>query len=522
MRCLYAASEVAGFAKTGGLADVVAALPRALAQRGHDCAVILPLYRGVRTGKRPLEPTGLTFGVPFGNRLASGSLWRSTLPDSTVPVYLVEQPHYYERDDPAAGSSIYQFTAPDGARRDYPDNCERFVFFQQAVLEALRLLDWWPDVLHNNDWQTGLIPVYLRELYSRHPTPELRPLYRRIRTLFTIHNMAYQGVFWHLDMPLTGLPWRLFNTDALEFHGHINFLKGGIVFSDLLNTVSPTYAREIQTPYFGCGLHGVLAQRAKRLFGIVNGVDYRIWDPAVDRHIATNYTVEAVALGKPKCKLALQRRYGLAEEPRTPLLGMVSRLVDQKGLDLLGKTAAALLQEHTQLVVLGEGDPVYHRMLQDLRTRHPQQVGVTLAQDEPLAHQIEAGADIFLMPSLFEPCGLSQLYSLKYGTVPIVRATGGLCDTVADATPERLAAGTATGFAFIPDSPAAFLEAVERALRLYRFDPAGWLALMQTGMRQDWSWARSAAEYERLYERLQGESWGEAHEPRTVGRPCSC
>jgi starch synthase len=502
MRCLYAASEVAGFAKTGGLADVAGSLPRALARRGHEVAVILPLYRGIRTGKQPLAPTGLTFNVPFGNRISSGSLWRSTLPGSDVPVFLIEQPHYYERDDPAQGRGLYQFTDGTGRRRDYADNCERFLFFQHGVLEAIRLLNFWPDVLHNNDWQTGLVPVYLRELYPRHPALELRPLYARIRTLFTIHNMAYQGLFWHLDMPLTGLPWRLFNPEQLEFHGHLNFLKGGIVYSDLINTVSPSYAREIQTPYFGCGLHGVLAKRARQLFGIVNGVDYGTWNPATDRHLPANYDVANVPAHKPLCKQAVQHHYGLPEEPRTPLLGMVSRLVDQKGLDLLGQVVPAMLQQHTQLVVLGQGDPHYERMLHGLRERYPRQVGITLAQDEPLAHRIEAGADMFLMPSLFEPCGLSQLYSLKYGTVPIVRATGGLCDTVADATPERLAAGTATGFAFVPDAPAVFLQAIERALALYRNDPERWLALMRTGMRQDWSWERSAAEYERLYSLL--------------------
>src|SRR5262245_34792396 len=243
MRCLYVASEVAGFAKTGGLADVAASLPRALARRGHEVAVILPLYRGVRAAGRPLTPTGLQFTVPFGNRLSAGSLWRSTLPDSDVPVYLVEQPPYYERDDPAQGRGLYQFTDGDGRKQDYPDNCERFVFFDQAVLEAVRLLDWWPDVLHVNDWHCGLIPVYLRELYPRYPVPELRARYQKIRTLFTLHNVAYQGIFWHLDMPLTGLPRRLFDPECLEFHGHLNFLKGGVVCADLVNTVSPTYAR---------------------------------------------------------------------------------------------------------------------------------------------------------------------------------------------------------------------------------------------------------------------------------------
>ena len=301
------------------------------------------------------------------------------------------------------------------------------------------------------------------------------------------------------------MPWSLFNHEELEFHGHINFLKGGIVFADSITTVSPMYSREIQTPYYGCGLHGVLAQRSHDIHGIVNGVDYRIWDPAVDPHLAANYDANHVQQGKAACKKALQNHYQLPEKPRLPLLGMVSRLVDQKGLDLLGQSANALLQHDLQLVVLGEGDPKYHAMLLELRKRYPGRVGVKIGQDEKLAHQIEGGADVFLMPSQYEPCGLNQLYSLKYGTVPLVRATGGLADTVVDATAQNLASGRATGFAFLPYTPAAFLETVHRALCLYCDHPERWPALQQTGMRQDWSWDRSAAEYEKLYRKVSRE-----------------
>jgi starch synthase len=495
-KLFLAASEVAGFAKTGGLADVAGSLPRALANRGHECAVILPLYRSIRTGKTPISATEHTFSIPIGNRTVSGRLWQSVLPASSVPVYLVEQADFFDRDDPVRGQGLYQFTLPNGQKRDYSDNCERFIFFDRAVLETMRLLDFWPDVVHLNDWQTGLVPVYLREVY-RH-----RPGYDGVRSVFTIHNIAYQGIFWHLDMPLTGLDWRLFNHQQLEFYGRLNLLKAGIVFSDGITTVSPTYAREIQTPYYGCGLEGVLAERHDRLFGIVNGVDYREWNPATDPNLAATYDVQSVGKGKPLCKAALQRRFGLAEQPRTPLLGMVSRLVEQKGLSLLGRAADAILQGDTQLVVLGEGDAVYHRMLLDLQGRHPHRVGITLGFDDPLAHQIEAGADIFLMPSQFEPSGLNQLYSSKYGTPPVVRATGGLADTITDCTPETLAAGTATGFRFVSYTPATFLETVRKAVELYRQYPEKWLQLMQTGMQQDWSWDRSAAEYERLYSRI--------------------
>jgi starch synthase len=499
LRCIYVASEVAGFAKTGGLADVAGSLPRALADRGVDCAVFMPLYHGVRTGKVPLERTEIKLEIPVGDRTVSGSLWRTVLPDSNVSVYLVDQPGYFDRDDAKHGRGLYQFTHADGRKSDYHDNCARFVFFCRAVLDAIYLLDFWPDVLHINDWQAGLIPVYLEEIYSKHGAESVRAHYQRIRTLCTIHNLAYQGLFWHLDMPVTGLPWRLFNYEALEFHGRINFLKAGIVFADLINTVSPTYAREIQTPYFGCGLQGVLLQRKDRLSGIVNGADYRVWNPATDHFLAANYDADSMPTGKPLCKMALQQECGLTVSPRMPLVGIVSRLVDQKGLDLITSMAPTMLGRDTQFVVLGEGDSRYHDMLLSLQRRHPGQMHVSLKLDEGLAHRIEAGADIFLMPSQYEPCGLNQLYSLKYGAVPLVRATGGLADTVADATPENLAAGTATGFSFVAYTPATLMGVIDRALSLYRHEPATWQKLQQTGMRQDWSWNRSAAEYERLY-----------------------
>jgi starch synthase len=501
LKCLYVASEVTGFAKTGGLADVAAALPPALAQLGVECAVMMPLYGFIQRSGVPLEPTDHRFSVPIGKDAIEGRIWRGRLPDSSVAVYFIEQPDYFERVDPAKGKGLYQQQTADGLN-DYSDNCARFGFFSRAVLEALPQLGYWPDLLHLNDWQTGLTPVYLREFYQRHPRTDLRRSYERIRTVFTIHNLAYQGVFWHLDMPLLGLPWRLFHRDALEFHGHINFLKAGLVYADLLTTVSPTYAREIQTAYYGCGLQGVLMQRSDRLAGIVNGIDYRVWDPANDRHVATRYSIDTVAEGKPRCKAALQETFGLDREPRTPLLGVVSRLADQKGIDLLMKAAPSLLLQEVQLVVLGQGDPRYQDMLVQLRKHFPRQVGVRFELSEALAHQIEAGADAFLMPSQYEPCGLNQLYSLRYGTVPVVRATGGLADTVADATDINLGAGRATGFSFIPYHPVAFREAIDRALRLYRERPQLWRHVQQTGMRQDWSWSRSAVEYERRYRAL--------------------
>jgi starch synthase len=497
LKCLHAASEVAGFAKTGGLADVVGSLPVALKARGIECAVLMPLYRACR--KQAVEPLEHRFRLPIGDRMIEGRLWRGTLPGADVPVYLIEQPEYFDRDDPATGQGIYQFTDAAGDKADYFDNSQRFGFFSRAILEALRLLDFWPDILHLHDWQTGLAGVYLRELYRKHAKPDLRHRYAGVRTVFTIHNLAYQGAFWHLDMPTLGLPWRLFNMDQLEFHGQLNFLKAGLVYADLLTTVSPTYAREIQTRMLGCGLHGVLMQRSNRLFGIVNGIDDNVWNPATDPHLAAKYGVTDLAAGKSRCKAALQTHFKLDADPKTPLLGIVSRLAQQKGLDLVEAIAPGLMKQGVQLAVLGDGDKQYRDMLLQLRQDFPRQVGLHLGYSEPIAHQIEAGADIFLMPSQYEPCGLNQLYSLKYGTPPVVHATGGLADTVVDATPANVAAGKATGFSFVPYSPAAFMAALDRCLAMYRGDPTGWRQLQVNGMRQDWSWHRSAAEYERLY-----------------------
>jgi starch synthase len=501
LRILFAASEVAGFAKTGGLADVASSLPRALAQRGTEAAVVMPLYRSCRNAGLPLELVKTPLRVAMGNKLVEGRLWKSALPGSNVPVYLIENNGYFDRDDAALGCGLYQFTRPDGQKVDYPDNSERFVFFNRAILEMLGLLDYWPDVLHGNDWQTGLVPVYIKENYAKMSKPAHRARYERIRTVFTIHNLAYQGVFWHHDWPLLGLPWRLFHFEHLEFHGRINLMKAGIVHADGLTTVSPTYAREIQTLYYGCGLQGVLLNRASKLTGIVNGIDDQFWDPATDPLIPKNYDASALA-GKAECKLALQRRHGLTADARTPLLGIVSRLASQKGLDLVLALAPKLLANKAQLVVLGTGDAVYHDAFRALAKANPKHIGVALAHDEGLAHQIEAGSDFFLMPSQYEPCGLNQLYSLRYGTVPIVRATGGLADTVVDATPANLAAGRATGFTFVPFTADALFEAISRGLTMYREQPETLRALQAAGMKQDWSWNHSAGEYQNVYQNL--------------------
>jgi starch synthase len=501
VRVLFAASEVVGFAKTGGLADVAGTLPLALAARGHRVAVILPLYRCIRTGPHQLRPTHAAFTIPLGVRSLSGRLWQSTLPDSDVPVYLVEQPELFERDDHAAGRGLYQFADADGRKHDYPDNAERYIFFCRAILEALPQLDVHFDILHCNDWQTGLVPVYLRELYGRQSHVNARA-FAGVRTVMTIHNIAYQGQFPAATMSLTGLHQRLFNHRQLEFYGNLSFLKAGCVFADWLSTVSPRYAEEVQTMVFGCGLEGVLTERRAVLTGIVNGVDYAVWDPATDPHIAANYDADTVFERKPACKLELQANYGLPSRPEAPLLGIVARLVEQKGVSLLIQSAHELLSHDIQLVVLGEGDPVIHRQLAQVRAHFPQKVGLMVGFDEGLAHRVEAGADLFLMPSQYEPSGLNQLYSLRYGTAPVVRAVGGLYDTITDTTAETLSAGTATGFRFGPYTATAFQQAVHRALACYHYQPEAWRQVVRTGMRQDWSWHRSAADYEHLFERL--------------------
>jgi starch synthase len=499
---VFASSEVVGFAKTGGLADVAGYLPLALQRRGHRCAVIMPLYAAVRRGKIPIEPTEHVLAVPLGKTIMPSRLWKAKLPDSDVTVFFIEHADFFERDDPARGMTIYQRTLSDGRKVDYADNCARFTFFCRAIMEALPYVGFPIDIIHANDWQTGLISAYLRDTY-RH-----RAEYRRMRTLFTIHNMAYQGAFPHEYFHLTGIDFRYFNPYQLEFYGQFNFLKGGIVFSDWVNTVSPTYANEIRTSTFGCGLEGVLNERRDRLSGIVNGVDYASWNTSTDPLIAKNYTIENFAEGKKACKESLQRYFKLPTEPRIPLLGMVARLVEQKGIDLVVKAADDMLKLPVQLVILGDGDPIYHTKLEAIRDRYPNQVGLYLGFDEKLAHQIEAGSDLYLMPSLFEPSGLNQLYSLRYGTPPIVRTTGGLADTIIDATEESLRASEPTGFRFQAYTPPALAGTVRWATHLYHDRPETFASIIRNGMRADWSWDRAAQSYEGIYHRLVTEREG--------------
>jgi starch synthase len=482
MNVVFVASEAVPFAKTGGLGDVAGALPRALAKQGHTVTVFLPCYRRVWSAGAEIFPAGITVRIPMGARSVEGKVFKSRLPGSNVLVYLIDQPRYFDRD------ALY---GSDG--NDYDDNCERFVYFNRAVLESIQALDIRPDIIHCNDWQAGLIPVYLKTVYER--VPELSS----VGALLTIHNLAYLGLFPHWEMALTGLDWHLFNWRQLEFHGKLCFMKAGLVFADKLSTVSPTYAREIQTPRLGSGLEELLRYRQTDLHGIVNGIDTEAWSPTNELMLATRYEAADVGEGKATCKAWLQRKSGLAERPGVPMFAQIGRLDPQKGWDLLAEVAELLLEQDVQLVVLGEGHPKYHGLLKDLERKHAGKFWVHLGFADDLAHQIEAAADVFLMPSLFEPCGLNQLYSLAHGTIPVVRATGGLADTVIDASPENLANGTATGFVFIEPTPSALWAAIERVLALWP-DRTAWLQLQRRGMTADWSWERSAREYVELYQ----------------------
>lgn len=493
MKILFAASEVVPFAKTGGLADVAGALPRALARLGEDIRVVMPKYRVVDEAQHRLRPTGLTLEVPISGRTETAEVLEGRLDgaahrdsglrgpgDGGVPIYFLRADRYYDRD------GLYGV-----AGQDYPDNAERFVFFSRAVVELARQGPFRPDLFHCHDWQTGLVPVYLESLYARDPDVG------GAASVFTIHNLGYQGLFWHYDMHLTGLGWELFTPEGIEFWGKINFLKGGLVFADMLTTVSPTYAKEIQTPEMGHGLDGVLRARADRLVGILNGIDYDEWNPATDPHIAKNYTPRALA-GKKACKADLQRTFGLPAEPKTPLFGVIARFAEQKGCDLVASVLPALVERGTQLVLLGVGDPTYEDLFRNAAARWPRQVGARIGYDNVLAHKIEAGADMFLMPSRYEPSGLNQMMSLKYGTVPIVRATGGLEDTVIDVDQGE----GGNGFKFREYDAGAFLAAIDRALALYR-NTRAWQALMRRGMAADHSWDVAARRYLEVYRRAR-------------------
>src|SRR3954466_1879613 len=477
MRITFAASECVPFAKTGGLADVVGALPRALAAMGHEVAVFLPRYRQTKLANPKTLIRSVT--VPYDDKYRFCSVLDGGSKDE-AKFYFIDYPYFFDRD------GLYQ--TPAG---DYSDNAERFSMYCRAVLEASKQLGV-PDVFHCHDWQSALVPVMLRTHYGEDP------LLNHIPTVFTIHNMGYQGVFASETLPLLTLPWDLFTMDKMEFVGRVNFLKGALVFSDFVTTVSKKYSEEIQTSEYGFGLEGVLRARASTVTGILNGVDYDDWSPERDKLIAANYSAASLD-GKALCKKDLLEQFGLASaDPKLPVIGVVSRFATQKGFDLIAQVADRLVREDAITVALGTGEKDYEDLFRKLAQAFPRKFGVKVGFDNTLAHKIEAGADMFLMPSRYEPSGLNQMYSLKYGTVPIARATGGLDDTIES---WDTASGKGTGFKFSAYSGAALLNCIHEALRAFK-DQSGWQKLMLNGMNKDFSWTASAREYVKVYEKL--------------------
>jgi starch synthase len=472
LRILFAASEGLPFSKTGGLADVIEALPKALVAQGHELAVVLPRYRGIKTSMVVMP----SVTIPLGGRLRFPSIADGTMLNG-VRYFFVDDPGYFDRD------GIYGNSAGD-----FPDNAERYSEFCRATIEIAKHV--WPaDVIHCHDWQTALVPVFLRSLYAADP------LVKDLPVIFTIHNLGYQGHFPAAVLDRAGIPAEVYHPAGLEFYGIVNLLKGGLVYSDYLTTVSKKYAEEIQTPEFGYGLDGVVRSRRDHVVGILNGVDYSVWNPEKDKFVAAPYSAKDLT-GKHACKKDLLEIFGLSPEyENRPVLGIVSRFADQKGFDLIAAIAKDLMLEDVILTVLGTGERRYEELFETLANEFPGRVGVRIGYDNELAHKIEAGADMFLMPSRYEPCGLNQIYSLKYGTVPIVRATGGLDDTVESFDVEH---GTGTGFKFEPYTGVALLDAVRLALHHFA-DERIWKRIQLNGMSRDFSWKRPATEYAKLY-----------------------
>ncbi len=473
MKILFVASEGLPFSKTGGLADVVEALPKALVAAGHEVAVVLPRYRGSKSSTVIMP----SLTVPMGERLRFPAIADGTLV-AGVHYFFVDDPEYFDRP---------QLYGEKG--QDYPDNAERFAEFCRCAIETAKHI-WRPDVIHCHDWQTALVPVLIRSQYTDDP------LLRGIPVILTIHNMGYLGLFPRAVLAQIGVPGSLFHMEGLEFFGDVSFLKGGLIFSDYLTTVSRKYAQEIQTTEYGCGLDGVVRDRGANLRGILNGADYSQWSPETDTFIAANYSKKNLA-PKRICKKDLLEQFRLpGENMSRPLVGIVSRFADQKGFDLIAEKAGEILKENIALVALGNGEAKYEQIFRDLAAAHPQRVAVKIAYDNAIAHKIEAGADIFLMPSRYEPCGLNQIYSLRYGTVPVVRATGGLDDTIEQFD---VGHGTGTGFKFGPYTGEALASCLRQAIDMYSHDKI-WQRIQLNGMAKDFSWKASAGEYLKLYE----------------------
>lgn len=474
LKILYVSSEIAPFAKTGGLADVSGALPRALTALGHDVRSVMPKYISVReTGMARLDTAPLQ--VTMHNGVHGAALWKSEVTGS--PVYLLENTEYYHRDE------LYGI-----GNRDYPDNLERFVFLCKAALACCRSIDFYPDVIHCNDWQAALMAALVKTADPGDPEHPFAGQ-KQPAVVFSIHNLAYQGLFPESFWPVLTLPRRYYDFD-FEFYGQINLMKSAIIYSDAIHTVSPTYAREIRTTDLGFGLQGVLQARNQDIFGILNGVDDGEWSPKTDPYTYGIHFSAEDPSGKRRIKTALRAEFGLPNPDEVPLIGIVSRLVEQKGIDLVMGCAERLLGLNTQIFILGYGEQRFHDYFEWLLRTYPDRVRLYIGFSNALAHKIEAGGDLFLMPSRFEPCGLNQIYSLKYGTLPIVRHTGGLADTIEDGI---------NGFSFYDENPDALLDAVDRACAIFRHEPGRWAKMMRFAMNQDFSWKTAAEHLAQVY-----------------------
>ncbi len=485
LNILFVSSEVEPFAKTGGLADVSGTLPQVIKDSGHEIRIIMPRYGSISERKFKLHDVIRLkdIEVPIGNEKKIANVNSSFIANvkSKVQVYFLANKEMYERP------GIY--TSPD-SKKDYADNDTRFIFFCRGVLETLKRLGWQPDIIHCNDWQTGLIPAYIKTIYNNDP------FFKHIKTVFTIHNLAYQGTFPATSFEKTGLPESEFTKEGVEFYGKLNFMKSGLMYSDVITTVSEKYAEEIcSSEEFGCGLEGVLQKKKSHLYGIINGIDYNIWNPETDEHIVKRFDVRTLE-GKVENKKELLSKFGLTFKENVPLLGIISRLVDQKGLDLIKEIADDMMKLDIQFVMLAAGEKKYQEYFESMHKKYGSKMGVFIGYNDDLAHLIEAGCDMYLMPSRYEPCGLNQLYSLKYGTVPIVRATGGLDDTIQD-----FDGNTGTGFKFKKYDSKELLKTIQRALKTYQ-DGAVWKKIMRNGMQQDFSWESSAKKYTNLYRNL--------------------
>jgi len=482
MRILLASSEVHPYSKTGGLGDMVGALGKALARAGHDIGIVTPLYSGIRERFPGLKVAlDLSLELPLGLSRIRAELW-TLEPAPNLCVYFVDVPEFFQR------SELYQKQGVD-----YGDNAERFIFFSKAVAHLGLKLSWKPEVVHVQDWQAGFSALYLHQ--ERRAAPENTIP----RTCMTIHNLAYQGLFAASRYALTNLPWDYFTPEGVEFYGQLSCLKAGIAFADVLTTVSPRYAREITTEEFGCGLDGLLRHRQGSLFGTLNGVDYDYWDPARDNYLAHSYT-ENDLKGKIANKLELQKELGLPQDESIPLFGNIGRLVEQKGVDIMLGALEEMLTANIQFVQLGNGHASFERAYQELAKRFPSRMAVRIGFDESLSHRVEAGCDFFVMPSRFEPCGLNQMYSLHYGTIPIVRATGGLDDTVLDVRQE---VEHANGIKFDQYSSQALAKAFRKALALYQ-EPELFHRFRMNGMAVDFSWSKTAQEFTSVYKTALG------------------